>query len=44
MQGSATDVSLEDFTPARVSCEILAATQQLSLPPGSILSLVADAS
>ncbi len=71
-----TDVSIEGFTPARVSCEILAApqinaingpsltatvvknsdvkprpfpcqsaaTQHLSLPPGSILSLVADAS
>lgn len=71
-----TDVTLEGFTPARVSCEILAApslnaingpslgatvakgatvapkpftcgtaaTQRLSLPPGSILSFVADAS
>ncbi len=70
-----TDVVLVDFTPARVSCEILAAApnaingpsltntvlknsnvapkpfpcentakQHLSLPPGSILSLVAEAS
>ena len=70
-----TDVTIDGFTPARVSCEILAApslnaingpsltgtvvknsnikpkpfecrnaaTQHLSLPPGSILSLVADA-
>lgn len=71
-----TDVSIEGFVPARVSCEILAApapnaingpslgptvvknsnvtprpfacksaaSQRLALPPGSILSLVADAS
>jgi hypothetical protein len=44
MYGLAVDVSLEGFTPARVSCEILAATRHLSLPPGSILSLVTDAS